>query len=193
MPRALRVRATSRFTEDRPIMQTRSPFAGSAFMTRATIERVIANHDESRWDYITPHLDSRMLTQAGVQNLSSFAKWYPTVRDFLYPDQEARLRVDEDARALGLNPSVASFSTGRSPGWPGPTSRPSRCAGCSSVTPPRGPGRNASAQAWADWWKASRDYVFFGEAGGYRWYLDPLAKARRVPTANLRGPARASR
>jgi hypothetical protein len=29
--------------------------------------------------------------------------------------------------------------------------------------------------------------------GGYRWYLDPLAKARGVPTARLRGPMRASR
>ena len=54
---------------------------------------------------------------------------------------------------------------------------------------PEGPGRDAKAQAWADWWRANSDYLFFGEAGGYRWYLDPLAKARGVPTAQLRGPA----
>jgi hypothetical protein len=58
---------------------------------------------------------------------------------------------------------------------------------------PEGPGRTSTAQAWADWWRANADYLFFGEAGGYRWYLDPLAKTRGVPTARLRGPARASR
>jgi hypothetical protein len=58
---------------------------------------------------------------------------------------------------------------------------------------PEGPGRTSTAQAWADWRKANADYLFFGEAGGYRWYLDPLAKARGVPTASLRGPARANR
>ena len=58
---------------------------------------------------------------------------------------------------------------------------------------PEGPGRRGLPDAWAGWWKANRDYLFFGEIGGYRWYLDPLAKQRGVPTARLRGPARASR
>jgi hypothetical protein len=58
---------------------------------------------------------------------------------------------------------------------------------------PEGPGRDATSQAWAEWWKTNADYLFFGDAGGYRWYLDPLAKMRGVPTAQLRGPKRASR
>ncbi len=183
----------SRFTEDRPIMQTPSPFAGSAFMTRATIERVIAKHDESRWDYLTPHLEGRMLTKAGVRNLSSFAKWYPTARNYLYPDQEARLKVDQDARTFGLNASHREFFD-RAIAWlSGTTEQAEAMRRMLERYVPDGPGRNASAQAWADWWQANRNYLFFGDAGGYRWYLDPLARARRVPTANLRGQARASR
>jgi len=46
---------------------------------------------------------------------------------------------------------------------------------------PEGPGRDANALAWADWWRANADCLFFGEAGGYRWYLDPLAKVRVRP------------
>jgi hypothetical protein len=29
--------------------------------------------------------------------------------------------------------------------------------------------------------------------GGYHWYVDPLAKSRKVPTEKLRGSDRASR
>ncbi len=183
----------SRFTEDRPIMQTPSPFAGSTFMTRATIERVIASHDESRWDYLTPHLDGGMLTRAGIRNLSTFANWYPMVRDFLYPDQEARLKVDEDARGLGINPSRPEFFERAITALTGSDEQAEPMRRMLERYAPEGPGRSAPARAWANWWQANREYLFFGEAGGYRWYLDPLAKARRVPTANLRGLARASR
>ena len=76
-------------------------------------------------------------------------------------------------------------------GRPGP--EPARARRMLERYAPEGPGRDANAQAWSDWWRANADYLFFGEAGGYRWYLDPLAKARGVPTERLRGPARASR
>ncbi len=33
---------------------------------------------------------------------------------------------------------------------------------------------------------------FFSECGTYRWYIDPLAKRRGIPSDQLRGPARAS-
>ena len=50
---------------------------------------------------------------------------------------------------------------------------------------------DAAAEAWSAWIGAHRDVLFFSESGGYRWYVDPLAKRRGVPTAKLRGPARA--
>ena len=58
---------------------------------------------------------------------------------------------------------------------------------------PEGPGDAATADAWADWVKANRAFVFFSDAGGYRWFVDPLAKARGVPTAELRGTRRLTR
>jgi hypothetical protein len=58
---------------------------------------------------------------------------------------------------------------------------------------PEGPGGSADAAAWKKWWSEHRDYVFFTERGGYRWHVDPVAKKRGVPSASLRGEARASR
>jgi hypothetical protein len=102
------------------------------------------------------------------------------------------MRIDEDALALKIKPgrpeffdrAIAALSV------PGEESLARRML---ARYAPGGPGRDATPQAWSDWWKANANYLFFGEAGGYRWYLDPLAKARRVPTSKLRGPMRASR
>jgi hypothetical protein len=182
----------SRFTEDRPIMETPSPFAGDDFITRAAIERIIARNDPGWWDSLSSNFDRRTLAVASVSDLASFAKWYPTVRDYLGPDAIARMRIDEDALAVKISPGRPAFFD-----WaiaalsrPGEDSRARRML---ARYAPDGPGRDATQQAWSDWWKANADYLFFGEVGGYRWYLDPLARARGVPTARLRGPLRASR
>ena len=98
----------SRFTEDRPIMLTPSPFAGQEFITRPRIEQVIARGD-GWWDYLSSYFDRSALAVAGVKDLTSFAKWYPSVRDYLCPNAEGLLRVDEDAQTMRLNPGRREF------------------------------------------------------------------------------------
>jgi hypothetical protein len=56
---------------------------------------------------------------------------------------------------------------------------------------PEGPGAVADAAAWEKWWQENSPYLFYSELGGYRWYVDPLAKKRGVPSKDLRGPLRA--
>jgi hypothetical protein len=58
---------------------------------------------------------------------------------------------------------------------------------------PDGPGGRGSREEWTAWHLENQPYLFFSDTGGYRWYIDPLAKARKVPTAKLRGSDRASR
>jgi hypothetical protein len=182
----------SRFPDDRPIMETPSPFAGQEFMTRARIEPLIKRGDDW-WDYLASSFDRRTLARTGAKNMSTFSKWYPTVSEYLSPNAEGLLTVDEDAQAMQLNPGRREFfdraiaDMGRS------GTDAERALRMLARYAPEGPGPEATAQDWAAWWKANADYLFFGEAGGYRWYLDPLAKARAVPTAKLRGTARASR
>jgi hypothetical protein len=182
----------ARFTEDRPIMQTPSPFAGQEFITRKHIEKLIVRGD-GYWDSLKSHFDQGTLATAGAQSLAAFAKWYPTVRDYLAPNPENLMVVDGDSRAIQLYPGAREFFDRSIAALGQPDQESERARRMLARYAPEGPGRDASAAAWADWWKANADYRFFGEAGGYRWYLDPLAKARRVPTARLRGPARASR
>ena len=49
-----------------------------------------------------------------------------------------------------------------------------------------------SAAVWDQWYNENRPYLFFSDQGDYRWYVDPLAKKRGIPSKDLRGPARAS-
>ena len=183
----------SRFTEDRPIMETPSPFAGTDFMTRARIESYLRRNDPSWWDYLRSSFDPKTLTYAGVKDLASFAKWYPTVRDYLRPDSMARLQVDEDALTVRVRPGHREFIDWAVVAMERPGEQGLRARRMLERYVPMGPGREASPRAWADWWKANADYLFFGEVGGYRWYLDPLARARGVPTSRLRGALRAIR
>jgi hypothetical protein len=182
----------ARFTEDRPIMQTPSPFAGQEFITRPRIEQLMA-HGDGWWDYLKSHFDQGALAAAGVNDLAAFAKWYPTVRDYLSPNSEGLLRVDAEAQAISGNPGRGEFFDRAIADLGRQGNDAERARRMLVHYAPEGPGLDANARAWADWWRANADYLFFGEAGGYRWYLDPLAKARGVPTARLRGPERASR
>ena len=183
----------ARFTDDRPIMETPSPFAGREFMTRKRIETLIGRNDPSWWDYLEGSFDKKTLADAGVTNLAAFAKWYPSVRTVLAPDAEGLLHLDADLKAAAIDASRPEFFERCLAALDRPGEACDRARGLLAHYAPEGPGREASAGAWDGWWKANRDYLFFGEIGGYRWYLDPLAKQRGVPTARLRGPARASR
>jgi hypothetical protein len=182
----------SRFTDDRPIMQTPSPFAGQEFIARRHIENVIGRGD-GFWDYLKSYFDQDALAKVGVTNLAAFANWYPTVRDYISPNAEGLLRVDGDAQAMQLYPGSREFFDRAIGDLARPGNEAERARRMLERYAPEGPGRAANAQVWADWRRANADYLFFGEAGGYRWYLDPLAKARGVPISQLRGQARASR
>ena len=85
------------------------------------------------------------------------------------------LELDADAKTLGAPPIGRNSSKRRSPGRHAPD----------------GPG-GESVEAWQRCWNDNQTCLFFSEAGGYRRQVDPLAKKRRIPSKELRGPARAS-
>ena len=182
----------SRFTDDRPIMLTPSPFAGQEFMTRPRMERLI-HRGEDMWDYLVPYFDRGTLAGAGVKNMAAFAKWYATFSAYLCPNSEGLLTVDRDAQAMQLCPNRPEFFDRTIAEIGGSAKDAERARRMLVRYAPEGPGARATPQDWDRWRMANADYLFFGEAGGYRWYLDPLAKGRGVPTARLRGTARASR
>ena len=114
-----------------------------------------------------------------MKNMAAFAKWYPTISDYLCPNTEGLLTVDQDAEALRLSPGRREFFDRIISELRTPESDVARARRMLGRYAAEGPGGAAKAGDWEDWWKSNADYLFFGEAGGYRWYIDPLAKAAR--------------
>jgi hypothetical protein len=58
---------------------------------------------------------------------------------------------------------------------------------------PIGPGQSATVDEWRAWHSANEAYLFALDGGDYRWYIDELAKQRKIPSQELRGSQRATR
>ena len=180
------------FTEDRPIARSPSPFASPAPEPRGWVENLFRRTDLDAMDWFGRHAPS-LLAKSGAKDLSALRAYFAQVRDYLRVDPEARLEVDEEARSLGVPPNTPAFFDRAIAALRGPALDAAPARVLLGRYAPDGPGADAPADAWARWWAENRPYLFFSDVGGYRWYLDPLAKKRGVPSSDLRGPARASR
>ncbi len=117
--------------------------------------------------------------------------WMKENRGKLSPDEDNELVPDENLQKLGVDyesdkffeVSIAALSTDRK----------DEAANALARYAPDGPGENGTAKEWKTYWKENGPYLFFSEDAGYRWLLDPLAKSRQIPTADLQGPARADK
>jgi hypothetical protein len=183
----------SRFTEDRPIAVTPSVFAGPVAYPRAYLDRRLGEKGDAgdaAW----------LLGETTFGRLKKLTRdevraWYGEHRPYLHPGADLKLEVDEDAFALGAPIDRIEFFEKTIAAWQ------SEKGGDASGRPARllhryGPAaldNMDSAAAWKSWFEENRPYLFFSDQGDYRWYVDPLAKKRGVPTGQLRGPARASR
>ena len=99
----------TRFRADRPILEAEPPSAKHPILTRATMVRIIARNSSEEWDYLKANFDPTVLTTAGIKQLPAFARWYPSVRDFLVPSADGLMTVDTDAQALYLKPGRPEF------------------------------------------------------------------------------------
>ncbi|MHB8521900.1 MAG: hypothetical protein ACYDH9_14220 [Limisphaerales bacterium] len=179
----------SRFTEDRPIAVTPSVFAGPVGCPRTYLDRRLgAKGDVSDAGWL---LAAGTLDQLRNKSLEEVKRWFAENRAFLHPGPDAKLEVDEDARTFGAPTDRAEFFT--------KTIAALRAGGQAQLASrllaryaPIDAPKNQTASAWEAWFKENRPYLFFSDQGDYRWYVDPLAKKRQVPTEELRGPARAS-
>lgn len=181
----------ARFTEDRPIPDTPSPFGGHSFPTRLSVDYRLDRGDgwQKMW---RGYFEPATLAKASVSDAAACARWYKTMRGLLCAEEGGKLVVDEDARASGIPLDGAEFI---------PKMIASLRAGGEAAVRARrllerhvaeGPGKDAAADVWESWWLSNRPYLFYCDSGGYRWYVDPLAKKRGMPTSSLRGWARAT-
>jgi len=180
----------SRFTEDRPIAVTPSVFAGPVALPRTYLDRRLragGNRSESSW-MVTPEL-YRTINEMDASKVES---WYDSVRPYLHPGSgpDPKLEIDEQARSLSapidqllfFDRCLAALESADG----------SKARSLLARYAPSGTEKHKSSSDWTNWFEENRDYLFFSDQGDYRWYIDPLAKKRGTPSAELRGPSRAS-
>jgi len=183
----------SHFTEDRPIAITPSPFAGPVARGRAILARWLRNPEYSI------DLCKSMLAPETWKTLSkrpdreTMAQWADKNAQFLHPNHDQLLEIDDDLVASGVRFDHPEFfdkvladlrSEDRV--------LVGRAERLLERYVPIGPSAG-DPNLWASWWNENQRFAFSSDAGDYRWYIDPLAKKRGVPTSELRGPKRASK
>jgi hypothetical protein len=188
--RALLVNAVcyaARFTEDRPIIHTASVFlGGTRIFDRDAVGRLLADRERDA-KQLEWYVSKDTYAQLKGKSRDEVRAWYRGAVRYLHADKEGLLEVDADAQRFGVPPARLDFLDRATAALADPDRAPLARTLLGRYAP------DAPAGEWVSWLKQNRDYLFFSDAGGYRWYVDPLAKKRGVPTARLRGPDRASR
>lgn len=179
----------ARFTEDRPIIYARSPFAGGATRSRSNLERWLKNTDYSL-DYFESSIDDAVLETVEDRTRDGYLVWMEKNRAYLRPGPDGLIVFDEEARNLRIAYDTHELFERGIEALRDAATR-DRAATLLARYAPEGP-TSGDTDAWSQWYEANRPYLFYAEWGGYRWYIDPLAKKRGVPTEELRGPSRAS-
>ncbi len=183
----------SRFTEDRPIAITPSVFAGPVARSRATVARWLRN-PEFRVDFVQDLLAPEVWTTLSkLPDREAMARWADENARFLHPDGAQRLEIDEDLAALNVAFDQPEFFEKAIAGLrSNDAAAKARAARLLRRYVPMGP-QDDSADAWDQWRRENQAFVFASDAGDYRWYIDPLARKRGVPSSEMRGPRRADR
>jgi hypothetical protein len=174
----------SQFTEDRPI--ARIPPVPAGRMVKIVIANSVFDLRFLR-DYLTP------ATFAFVTKLDRVAAqaWWKENGAFVYPESSGLIAVDEEAKSFRIARETPEFLDRAIVDLSGSAEVSARARHLLARYAPEGPIQG-SIEDWRSWWKENRPYLFYSAAGDYRWYIDPLAKQRGIPSADLRGPARAT-
>ncbi|MEW6306154.1 MAG: hypothetical protein AB1705_22025 [Verrucomicrobiota bacterium] len=180
----------SRFTQDRPIVITPSVFAGPVPPMRTYPQRIIAREDRDLAD-LNYYLSAETLAELRGKNRNEHSEWFARMRSYLGPADSQKLGVDKTALSFGAPPDKPEFFERLIDVSRTNQERRAEAGRLLARYAPDGPGEGASAEAWQQWWQTNKPYLFYSDAGGYRWYIDPLAKKRGISTTRLRGPARA--
>ncbi len=176
----------ARFTQDRPIVRSTSPFFGVPMRARSSLESWLKN-DKYQLEWVDQAISPSVVRSALTRE--EYLAWFRENSRYLHPGADGLLQWDGEAKALQIDYTTSGlFEQGiaamRQPGTQ------QQAATLLQRYAPEGPSSD-DADLWAAWYDENKPYLFYSEWGSYRWYIDPLAKARGVPSSELRGPARA--
>lgn len=177
----------ARCKDDRPVTRVVSPFKTQK---RAAMPREKAKAGLASEQGLQSWLDGPVLVELADLAVEARAARFAEVMPFLVADAAHRLEVDPVLRAWGVGNRDLAFFARCEQALQAGGDEAKQARALLERYVPSGPGATATVAAWTQWIAAHRDHVFFTDVGGYRWLVDPLAKARGVPTARLRGAAR---
>ena len=177
----------SRFTQDRPIGITPSVFGPDKIaVTRKRAEDYFANYPRE----VARVISADTLAMFDWHNATNARAWFESQRPWIHPNAENLLELDARAKSLRVVFDSPDFFPKTITALREEKTATTAAALLARYAPD-GPGNEAGADDWQKWWRENSAYLFYSELGGYRWYLDPLAKKRGIPSAQLRGPRRA--
>jgi hypothetical protein len=184
----------ARFTQDRPIVIAPSPFYTKT-ATRARTS-VLDWLQASRFqpyhlDWIDDMVDASVSGSIPARTREAYHTWYQSNMAYLHPGPTGKLQWDEEARSLQIRYDKPELFERGIEALRSVATR-DQAATLLRRYAPEGPDCE-DADRWAVWYAENGPYLFYCEWGSYRWYIDPLAKQRGVPSNELRGPARADK
>jgi hypothetical protein len=186
----------ARFTEDRPIVVAPSPFyTTNSTRARSSIVTWLTSSEYQpyRLDWIDELVDASvanaLAAETSGRTREAYLAWFERNSTYLHPGPSGKLQWDEEAKALQINYAAPELFERGIEALRDPATR-TQAATLLQRSAPEGPSGD-DADAWSAWYADNKPYLFYCEWGSYRWYIDPLAKKRGVPSSELRGPARA--
>jgi hypothetical protein len=184
----------ARFTEDRPIVRTPSPFySGVRLLDRGAIARLVANTERDLQLFLDFYLAAELRPATRELDREGVGQWFHEVAPYLRADVEGKFVIDAEAQQFGMAPDQPEFFEKAIAALRAADRHSEQVRKLLGRYAPEGPeAANSSADDWDQWWSENRAYLFFSDTGGFRWYLDPLAKRRGVPTEELRGSSRST-
>jgi hypothetical protein len=181
----------SRFRDDRPLARTPSPFVVADYPKPLRYLLHAVRQADAKPADLAGHFTDPVRTRLSTMPLAEVRDWVSAHADFLCAGAAGKLAVDEDALALRAPLGKPEFFDAVLAALDD-EARAAQAVRLLARRMPDGPGGGGDAAAWRAFVTGHRPFLFFLQEGGYLWHLDPLAKARGVPCAELRGPARAT-
>jgi hypothetical protein len=172
---------------DRPVTRVVSPFKTRK---RALLPREKAKAGLTGEDGLQTWFDGPVLVELADLAEEARRKHFDEVLPFLVANDSSRFEVDAVLRAWGVGNRDPAFFAHCEQALGAGGEEAVKARALLERYAPDGPGASATAEAWTKWIAEYRDFVFFSDVGGFRWFVDPLAKQRAVPTAQLRGALR---
>jgi hypothetical protein len=181
----------AKFKNDLPIAVTPSVFTNAVWpRTRLALDRALLDR-KATMDALVGTLAKTLAAELRKQPVEEVRTWLKDHHGYLAAGPDGLLVIDPDAERLGkaIDSPVFLPAAVAAAGAPATGAEAIRLL---ARRVPDGPGASADATAWAEFLAENQDYLFFSESSGQVWRLDPLARSRKTPSAQLRGPARAT-